>query len=166
MKKMILAFIAVLALSTGAYAQNNDQSKKMTPQEMVQKRTDRIVQKYGLDSNQAKQLFELNQKYAGKMGPMGMRGQGMRGQGMNGQGMRGQGMRGQGMNGQGMNQQRQRPSLEDMQKRVEQMKADSAAYHQGLQKIMTKDQYEKFMNDRQSFRQNAGQHKNGGKALE
>lgn len=156
MKKMILAFIAVLALSTGAYAQNNDQSKKMTPQEMVQKRTDRIVQKYGLDSNQAKQLFELNQKYAGKMGPMGMRGQGMRGQGMNGQGM----------NGQGMNQQRQRPSLEDMQKRVEQMKADSAAYHQGLQKIMTKDQYEKFMNDRQSFRQNAGQHKNGGKALE
>lgn len=155
MKKMILAFIAVLALSTGAYAQNNDQRMKMTPQEMIQKRTDRIVQKYGLDSNQAKQLLELNQKYAGKMGAMGMRGPG-----------RGQGMRGQGMNGQGMNQQRQRPSLEDMQKRVEQMKADSAAYHQGLQKIMTKDQYEKFMNDRQNFRQNAGQHRNGGNPTE
>ena len=163
MKKMILAFIAVLALSTGAYAQNNDQRMKMTPQEMIQKRTDRIVQKYGLDSNQAKQLLELNQKYAGKMGTMGMRGQGMRGQG---QGMRGQGMNGQGMNGQGMNQQRQRPSLEDMQKRIEQMKADSAAYHQGLQKIMTKDQYEKFMNDRQNFRQNAGQHRNGGNPTE
>ena len=78
MKKVILA-IAATMMMTAAMAQDDNQpakreGKKMDKTEMVKRRTDDAVKKYGLNEQQAKQLLDLNTKYADKMG-RGPRGQ-------------------------------------------------------------------------------------------
>ncbi len=72
MKKMILALVAVFALTMGAQAQDN--GKKEAPQrpskeEMIQKQTDLLADSLGLTEEQKAAVLALNTEYADKMGP-------------------------------------------------------------------------------------------------
>ena len=69
-----MAIVASITFTIGAMAQEqNAQDGQQRPQfsqeQMTQRRTDAMVKQYGLNEEQAKQLLELNTKYAGKMGP-------------------------------------------------------------------------------------------------
>lgn len=71
MKKYILALVAVFTMST-TFAQmsqkdSEPQSNNERKTEMVQKRTDKMVKKYGLNEKQAKSLLALNSEYQGKI---------------------------------------------------------------------------------------------------
>ena len=75
MKQIMISIAAMLMLSTAAMAQDN-QGQRPNRQgfdrtEMIQRRTDGVVQKYGLNEEQAKQLLSLNTKFADMMGPRG-----------------------------------------------------------------------------------------------
>jgi len=114
---------------------------------MIQRRTDMVAQRYGLDDKQKEQLLELNKKYSDVM-PMGpMRGGRPRGDGQmrrqgpppagNGEGAQARPPRG-GM-GQG-NGPGRGPGRFDPEKMKE--------YEEGLKSIMTPEQYEKYEADR------------------
>lgn len=149
MKKVLLA-IAATMMMTAAMAQDDNQRngqdrRRMDPTEMLQRRTERTVKDYGLNEEQAKQLLELNKKYADKMGPRmgGMRpgGRGMRGGRNNGGPDRGQ-----------------RPELtEEQRKEMEanrkQMQESMKQYDAELQKIMTPEQYKAYQADMEKRRQ-------------
>jgi len=164
MKKIVLAIAAALMMSTGMMAQNEQKSERpergqFNQTEMVKRRTEQTVQKYGLNEEQAKQLLELNTKYADKMGrPRG----GNRGRGMRSNDQRPR--QGQGearpdstrqRGAQGQNRQ-MRPRQEEMRKNME-------AYDAELQKIMTPEQYEAYKNDmekqRREFSRDHRQHR-------
>ena len=84
MKRMMIAMAAAMLMSASAFAQDNEKpeqrpERKFDQKEMIQKRTDDVVKQYGLNEEQAKQLLDLNTKYADKMrgpgfGPRGHRG--------------------------------------------------------------------------------------------
>ena len=75
MKKVMMALIAATMISGSAMAQDeNKDGQRPDPKEMIQKRTDAVVEKYGLDEAQAAKLLELNTEYAEKMPMMGGRG--------------------------------------------------------------------------------------------
>ena len=71
MKKMMMTLLAAVMVSTAAVAQNKDDNKSPQDnnrkQEMVKHRTDRLVKDYQLNDQQARQLLELNTKYADKI---------------------------------------------------------------------------------------------------
>lgn len=73
MKKMMVAFIA-MAMCANVMAQEvNEQKQEPKPvdkEEMAQKRTDFMVEKYGLNEEQAAKLLELNKAHADKQRPM------------------------------------------------------------------------------------------------
>jgi len=148
MKQILMTIAAMMLLSTAAMAQGNfpqgnfpQNGQGFDQKEMIQRRTDRTVQQYGLNAEQAKQLLSLNTKYADMMGPRG----GQRGQ--RGQGARPQGNRQRPAQGDSIRQPRgQRPEMN------EQMKA----YEEELQKIMTPEQYKAYQADREKMRQNMG----------
>ena len=77
MKKLIMTMAAVVLMSASATAQNEKEckckchEKKIDKTEMVKHRTDEMVKRYELNDQQAKQLLELNTKYADKMHPRG-----------------------------------------------------------------------------------------------
>lgn len=73
MKRMILTLMAAAVVGTTAFAQEKKEcqcpDQKFDKTEMVKHRTDEAVKRYNLNDKQAKQLLELNNKYADKMGP-------------------------------------------------------------------------------------------------
>ena len=75
MKRMTLTLMAALLIATSAMAQEEKnearQPRKFDKTEMVKHRTNETVSRYKLSDKQAKQLLELNTKYADKMGPRG-----------------------------------------------------------------------------------------------
>ena len=76
MKRMMIVLMAAALISASAVAQPDKQGqrpKKFDKTEMAKHRTDRMVERYNLDDKQAKQLLELNNKYADKMRPRGGR---------------------------------------------------------------------------------------------
>lgn len=146
MKKIVLVIAAALMVSTGMFAQNNEQKdnreqKRPDMKEMIQMRTDAVVKKYNLDESQAKQLLELNTKYADTMGPgFGPRMRGQRG--------------GQMQRGRQVQNRQERPQLteeqrakfeEERKQRMEKQKA----YNDELAKIMTADQLKAYQADMQ-----------------
>lgn len=152
MKKIMIAMAAAILMSTTALAQDekkqgNRPERKFDKTEMVKKRTDDAVKKYGLNDKQAKELLDLNTKYADKMGPRrghhGPRGPRPEGRPMpprDGQ--------------QGAREGGKRPELTAEQKA--QMEADRKqheetmkAYDDELQKIMTAEQYKQYKEDMQ-----------------
>lgn len=158
MKKMILAIAAAMTM-TAAMAQGDNQQgrpdrKKMDKTEMVKMRTDRTVKQYGLNETQAKQLLDLNTKYADQMGP-----------GMGGPRPGGKGM---GRGNRGGDKQGDRPQLTDEQKaemkaqhqkREESMKEYDAA----LQQILTADQYKAYKADAEKrMKEGRGRRPGGG----
>ena len=145
---MILAIAATMMMTAATAHDNNQQkrqdSRKMDPTGMVQRRTERTVKDYGLNETQAKQLLELNKKYADKMGP------GARGMRPGGRDMRG----GRDNGGQDRGQ---RPQLtEEQRKQMEanrkQMEESMKQYDTELQKIMTPEQYKAYQADMEKRR--------------
>ena len=149
MKKLVLTMIAMVAMSLSAMAQDTAQVRRQfNPEQMAKMRTDAVVQKYGLNEEQAKKLLDLNTRFAGKIRPMGPMGgqrrggqrmQGDRPQRMNPDSLRAQGQRrGQGQRGGGFNR-------EEMQKNMED-------YNNELKAILTPEQYEAYQKDEQQNR--------------
>ena len=95
MKKILMTLAAAFMMSAAAFAQGGFGGGQFDPEQMIQMRTDRTVEQYKLNADQAKQLLELNKKYNDRlMGGFGRMG-GRRGGGM-GQGGPGGGGFGQG----------------------------------------------------------------------
>lgn len=64
MKKYLLAFVLLFSLSNlCVMAQENNGRKKMDKSEFIQKQTERMAERYGLDENQTKELLDLNTQY-------------------------------------------------------------------------------------------------------
>ena len=134
MKKMMMTLLAAVVVSTAAVAQNKDDNKSPQDnnrrQEMVKHRTDRLVKDYQLNDQQARQLLELNTKYADKMRPHHPRHHGPH----------------------GMKGQRPEPPKGDRQDRRKEMDETMKAYEAELQKIMTPEQFKKYQADMQQRR--------------
>ena len=101
---------------------------------MVKAQTERMVQEYGLNEAQKAKLLELNTQYAGKL-RMGGRGGQRGGQRFGGP---------QGGNQQGSMQQGERPSREQMEARMKEMRANREAYNAELKNILTEEQFSKY----------------------
>ena len=138
--------MAALLVGTSAMAQeeqnNQRPPRKFDKTEMVKHRTDETVSRYKLNDKQAKQLLELNNKYADKMGPRGHR----------------HGQPGAGrppMPPKDMKGKRPEPPKDDakMQERHKEMEATMKAYDAELQKIMTADQYKSYQADQKKMRE-------------
>ena len=85
MKKLLLTMAAAFIMSATAFAQGGfgGGQGQFDPEQMIQMRTDRTVEQYKLNADQAKQLLELNTKYNDRlMGGFGGFGGGRRGGGM------------------------------------------------------------------------------------
>lgn len=149
MKRMIVTMMAAMLIGTSAIAQEEKNDKrpqrKFDKTEMVKHRTDETVSRYKLNDKQAKQLLELNTKYADKMG--GPRGPHRRGHhhGAGHKPMPPKDMKGQ----------RPEPPKDDskMQERRKEMEATMKAYDTELQKIMTADQFKNYQADQKKFRE-------------
>lgn len=129
MKRIICAAAAMLLMSSAIVAQEEtkqEQRPRIDRTELIQKRTNDVVKRYGLNEEQAQQLLSLNTKYADKMrGPRGQRPQGHRG-GRDGNG------------NQPQHAKQGRPQGGGYMK----------DYDDELQKILTPDQYKAFCEDR------------------
>ena len=128
MKQIIMTLAAALFISSIALAQEKNDNRK---QEMIKHRTERTVKEYNLNDKQAKQLLELNTKYADMMRPMHRHG------GPGHHGMRGQ---------------RPEPPKGDMKEMHEKMEKDMKAYDEELQKILTPEQYKNYKSDMEKRR--------------
>ena len=143
MKKMIVTMMAALLISTTAMAQEQENQqralRKFDKTEMIKHRTDETVSRYKLNDKQAKQLLELNTKYADKMGPRGPHRHGHHGAGR------------PPMPPKDMKGKRPEPPKDDakMQEHRKEMEATMKAYDAELQKIMTADQFKSYQADRQ-----------------
>ena len=150
MKQMIMTLLAAVMVSTAAVAQDKDSNKPSVDnnrkQEMVKHRTDRMVEDYQLNDKQAKKLLELNTEYADMMRPRHHGHHGHHGP----HGMRGErpeppkaDMKGE----------RPEPPKGDREEHRKEMAETMKAYDAELQKIMTKEQYEKYKADMQQRRE-------------
>jgi hypothetical protein len=150
MKQLFLTLAAVLFISSTALAQDKDDDRK---QEMIKHRTERTVKAYNLNEKQAKQLLELNTKYADMMGPRHHHG------GPGHHGMKGQrpeppkDMKGKRPEPpKDMKGKRPEPPKGDKKEMREKMEKDMKAYDEALQKIMTPEQYKNYKADMEKHR--------------
>ena len=157
MKKIILTMMAAMLVSTSALAQEESKQeqrpeRKFDKTEMIKHRTDETVSRYKLNDKQAKQLLELNTKYADKMTPRGPRGHhpGHHGEGR------------PPMPPKDMKGKRPEPPKDDakmqehrkeMDKHHKEMEATRKAYDAELQKIMTADQFKSYQEDMKKMRE-------------
>ena len=146
MKKMMMTLLAAVVVSTAAVAQNKDDNKSPQDnnrkQEMVKHRTDRLVKDYQLNDQQARQLLELNTKYADKMRPHHPRHHGPHGM----KGQRPELPKGD------VKGERPEPPKGDRQDHRKEMDETMKAYEAELQKIMTPEQFKKYQADMQQRR--------------
>jgi hypothetical protein len=154
MKKMILAIVAMITVTAaqaqGDNQQNNGQRRQFDQTEMVKRRTDDAVKKYGLSEEQAAKLLTLNNKFAGKMGGPGMRGQ------------RGGARPRPNFGSDGG----QRPEMtEEMRQQMQKMRQEreeaQKQYDAELQTILTPDQYKAYQADQEQMRRNFGRRGGG-----
>jgi hypothetical protein len=149
MKKILFAIVAAALVSTQAMAQDEISEqrpeRKFDKTEMVKHRTDETVSRYKLSDKQAKQLLELNTKFADKMGPRGPRPGGHHGR---------PGVRRPPMppsDAQGQRPEGQRDDSKMKERRAE-MEKTMKEYEAELQKIMTADQYKSYQEDQKKMR--------------
>lgn len=149
MKKLVIAIMAGMMMTATCFAQNNDSQQRpqrMDKNEMIKMRTDRMVTEYGLDEEQAAKLKDLNTSFADKLpnmgGPRQMGPRDRNGNG-NGRGMRRGGQNLDGNSG-APEQVRERPSREEMEARMKEMRTNMEAYNAELKKIMTEEQFQKY----------------------
>lgn len=153
--------VAAVVMSSSAIAQNEQKKdnnmKRPDKTEMIQHRTDMMVNRYGLNDKQKAKLLKLNTEYADKMGGPGM------GMHRGGRGMRPGMGRGQNpeMGGDAKNKDGKRPEMTEeqrakMKQEMEQMRKNREQYGAELKKIMTDEQYKKFQEDEQQNRNRGG----------
>ena len=147
MKRLILALVAIITMTSVQAQNDNNQSRgerrRFDRTEMLKRRTDDAVKKYGLNEEQAAKLLELNTKYADKIGA---------GMGAPRDGRRGGARPSAGPNRDNNRQQRQRPEMTEEQKlNMEKLRAERQVameeYAKELQAIMTPEQYEAYKAD-------------------
>lgn len=141
MKKYLLAFVLLFSLSNlCVMAQENNGRKRMDKSEFIQKQTERMAERYGLDENQTKELLDLNTQYSNKMfmgrrvGP-------------------GNGMHRNGVMNKDSLRIKERPSKEQIEKMMKKRTEELEAYKSGLKKIMTDAQYSKYEEDMKNMMQ-------------
>ncbi|MBQ6301498.1 MAG: DUF4890 domain-containing protein [Bacteroidales bacterium] len=134
MKKTIIITMAALMLGIVANAQGHrgswqDRPQRERPDEatMIQERTDRMAEKYGLDEAQKAKLLELNKEYSFRMErPEDRQHERMR----------------------------QKPALDEKKKlefeaRMKEMQSRREAYEEALKGILTEDQYKAYQKDQE-----------------
>lgn len=134
-----MTLAAALFISSAALAQEKNDNRK---QEMIKHRTERTVKAYGLNDKQAKELLDLNTKYADMMRPMHRHG----GPGHHGMGGR------RPEPPKDMNGEKPEPPRGDRKEMREKMEKDMKAYDEELQKIMTPEQYKSYKADMEKRR--------------
>ena len=134
-----MTLAAALFISSAALAQEKNDNRK---QEMIKHRTERTVTEYGLNDKQAKELLDLNTKYADMMRPMHRHG----GPGHHGMGGR------RPEPPKDMNGEKPEPPRGDRKEMREKMEKDMKAYDEELQKIMTPEQYKSYKADMEKRR--------------
>lgn len=147
MKKLFLTVALATTLST---VMAQDVREMQRPRH---DRTEMMVKEYGLDDNQAAKLKELNEKYADlfRRGPGGPGGFGR----PEGRRMRPGGQHFEKAPADGQTQaspQVQRPSREEMEKRMKEMREKMETYNQELKAIMTESQYEAYQKRMEEMR--------------
>lgn len=127
--------------------------------EMVRCKTQRMVEKYGLNEDQAARLQALNEEYAGKLPTPGMHGPGMRpGPGGHGKGfLPDEGFKPKEGERPQMTEEQKAARKAAMEKRREEMKKifeerekAQAEYDAALKKILTRKQFKAYMKDREN----------------
>lgn len=146
MKQIVMTIVAAVMFSSAAMAQGQEKGKKK--EEMVKHRTEMMVKDYNLDDKQAKQLLELNTKYADKMRP------GRHGHHGGPHGMKGD--RPEPPKGERpeppMDDKKcecHKPSKEEMKAKHREREECMKAYDAELQKILTPDQYKTYQADKE-----------------
>lgn len=148
MKKLIMTMAAVVLMSASATAQDEKQcnckchEKKVDKTEMVKRRTDKMVKRYELNDKQAKQLLDLNTRYADKMRPEFPKN--LRPEPSSKDGKRPMPPR-DGKQG-------------DHKARHQQMAETMKAYDAELEKIMTSEQFKAYQADKQKRHEHHGHH--------
>ena len=148
MKKIVLAVAAAIMMATSVMAQDAEKKqgerRQFDPSEMIQKRTDETVKKYGLNEEQAAKLLELNKKYAEQMRQRGPRmGRGNRG---------GRPERMDRANRDSLKQKpMQRPDRQLKRERGPQGMNQMEGYEAELKTILTEKQYEAYAADRKKM---------------
>lgn len=147
MKKLIITLMAAALISATATAQKEDKckcpEKKFDKTEMAKHRTDDMVKEYKLSDKQAKQLLELNTKYADKMRPPRHHGP------KPGHGPKAD-EKGQRPEPPKDGQRPERPKDGKHEAHHKQMQETMKAYEAELQKIMTPDQFKAYQSDMQN----------------
>lgn len=143
MKRFLIALIAIVAMTTTSFAQNDNEKQdrpKFDPTEMLKKRTEATAKRYGLDEAQTAKLQELNSKYARSMMPAphmrpprdGKRDRQQR---------------------DSVNRQQPKMPTEEQKAKMahheKEQEAEMLAYNEALQSIMTADQYKHYLADMQ-----------------
>ena len=144
MKQIVITIVAAVMFSSTAMAQDQEKGKKK--EEMIKHRTEMMVKDYNLDDKQAKQLLELNTKYADKMRP---RHHGPHGRHHGMKGERPEPPKGECQDSPKSDKkcERQKPSKEEMQAKHKERMESWNTYNAELQKILTPDQYKKYQTD-------------------
>lgn len=149
MKQFMMTLVAALFISSAAFAYDKD-DKDTRKQEMIKHRTEQTVKDYNLNDEQAKQLLELNTKYADKMrrphrgrhhGPHGMKGKRPESPHCDGKCKCPDAPKGD------KKGERPEPPKGDMKEKRAEMAATMKAYDEELQKIMTPEQYKNYKAD-------------------
>ena len=127
MRKYVMALALFLCIGNTCLMAQTKQDRKMPDKsEIIQKRTDRMAERYGLDENQAKALLELNKQYADKMF-------------MGGRPGRGNGPR-RAISGDSVSM-RKRPDKSQIEEMMKKMTETREAYNNSLKKIMNDSQF-------------------------
>lgn len=148
MKRMMMTMLTAVLIGSSVMAQEEKNEKreprKFDKTEMVKHRTDETVSRYKLSDKQAKQLLELNTKYADKMGPRGFHRPHHHGRpGAGRPSMPPKDEKGK----------RPEPPKDGakMKEHRQQMEKTMKAYDAELKKIMTDEQYKNYQADRKKF---------------
>ena len=147
MKQIVMTIVAAVMFSSAAMAQDQEKGKKK--EEMIKHRTEMMVKDYNLNDKQAKQLLELNTKYADKMRP------GHHGRHGGPHGMKGdrpeppKGERPEPPKDDKKCCECKKPSKEEMKAKHKEREESMKAYETELQKILTSDQYKSYQADKE-----------------
>lgn len=148
MRKYVMALALFLCIGNTCLMAQTKQDRKMPDKsEIIQKRTDRMAERYGLDENQAKALLELNKQYADKMF-------------MGGRPGRGNGPR-RAISGDSVSM-RKRPDKSQIEEMMKKMTETREAYNNSLKKIMNGSQFSKYEEDQKKMMQRRPRNNNRG----
>ena len=158
MRKLMMISLLMISMMTLAQEGNSQpQRRKFDTAEAAKMMTDRMVKEYGLNDVQAAQVKDLNEKYAGKI-RMGVPRRPRPGQDGPRPDSKVDGTTGAtAQNGAQPDGQRQRPSREQMESRMKEMKAQKEAYDSELKQILSEEQFSKYEADQKRIMERWGQ---------